>query len=91
MIASVTGLGAVRGQTLLGESFPASPLAEVVSPVGVLVNGKEAEVFNKIGWPGTTDRYRIDFRVPSGLAPGTATIQLTAAWIPGPTVDIPVQ
>ena len=91
LIASVTGLGAVRGQTALGESFPTNQIAEVSSPVGVLVNGKEAEVFNKIGWPGTTDRYRIDFRIPSGLAPGTATIQLTASWIPGPTVGIAVQ
>jgi len=91
LIASVTGLEAVRRQTVLGESFAANPVAEVISPVGVLVNGKEAEVVNKIGWPGTTDRYRIDFRVPSGLAPGTATIQLTASWIPGPTVNIAVQ
>jgi uncharacterized protein (TIGR03437 family) len=91
LIASVTGLGAVRDQTALGESFLANEIAEVVSPVGVLVNDKEAEVVNKIGWPGTTDRYRIDFRIPSGVAPRTAKIQLTAAWIPGPTVDIPVQ
>ncbi len=91
LIASVTGLGAVRGQAVLGESFAANPVAEVISPVGVLVNGKEAEVVNKIGWPGTTDRYRVDFRIPSGFAPGTATIQLTAAWIPGPAMDIPVQ
>jgi uncharacterized protein (TIGR03437 family) len=91
LIASVTGLGAVRGQTTLGDPFPANPAAEVISPVGVLVNGKEAEVITKIGWPGTTDRYRVDFHVPSELAAGIATIQLSAAWIPGPTVDIPVQ
>jgi uncharacterized protein (TIGR03437 family) len=71
--------------------FIADPPEIVNSPVDVTMSGKTAEVLNQIGWPGTTDRYRIDFRIPSGLAPGTATIQLTAAWIPGPTVDIPVQ
>jgi len=91
LIANVTGLGAVRGQTTLGDLFPANPLAEVISPVSVLVNGKEVEVVNQIGWPGTTDRYRIDFRVPSGLTPGMAAIQLTAAWIPGHEVQIPVR
>ena len=55
------------------------------------VGGKEAEVINKIGWPGTYGLYRVDFRVPSGLPPGTATLQLTAAWIPGPEVKIAVQ
>jgi hypothetical protein len=29
--------------------------------------------------------------VPGGLAPGMASIQLTAAWIPGPEVKILVQ
>ena len=63
----------------------------VNSPVEVTVNGKEAEVINRVGWPGTYDLYRVDFRVPSGLPAGTATIQLTAAWIPAPEVKIPVQ
>jgi hypothetical protein len=48
-------------------------------------------VVNRIGWSGTYDLYRVDFRVPTGLPAGTATLQLTAAWIPGPEVKIPVQ
>jgi hypothetical protein len=71
--------------------FKADPFEVVNSPVEVTVNGQDAEVINKIGWPGTSDLYRVDFRVPSGLAPGMASIQLTAAWIPGPEVKIPVQ
>jgi uncharacterized protein (TIGR03437 family) len=70
----------------------ADPPYEIVnSPLEVTVNGKETAVLNKLGWGGTYDLYRVDFRVPSGLAPGTATIQLTAVWIPGPQVEIPVQ
>ena len=55
------------------------------------MSGKETEVINKIGWPGTYELYRVDFRVPAGIAPGMAAIRLTAAWIPGPEVEIPVQ
>jgi len=55
------------------------------------VNGQAAEVANAIEWPGPVDTYRVDFRIPSGTAPGTASIQLKAAWIAGASVEIPVQ
>jgi len=86
-------LGPVRPELLPPgvKPFKADPVEVVNSPVEVTVNGKEAEVINKVGWPGTYDLYRVDFRVPSGLPPGQATLQLTAAWIPGPEVKIPVQ
>ena len=45
----------------------------------------------KIGWPGTLDRYRIEFRVPDGVGAGMAAIRLISAWIPGSQVSIPVQ
>ena len=63
----------------------------VNSPVEVTVNGKDAEVINTIGWPGTYDLYRVDFRVPAGLPLGKATVHLTTAWIPGPPVEFAVQ
>jgi hypothetical protein len=93
LIAAVRNLGPTRPDLLPPGSrpFKADPPEAVNSPVEVTANGKEAEVINKIGWPGTNDLYRVDFRVPAGLAPGMATIQLTAAWIPGPEVKIPVQ
>jgi hypothetical protein len=53
------------------------------------VNGNPAEVLNKIGWPGTTDTYRVDIRVPDGTAPGISTVQLT--FISGREVSLPVQ
>ena len=71
--------------------FKADPVEMVNSPIEVTVNGKEVEVINQVGWPGTYDLYRVDFRVPSGLPQGLATIRLTAAWIPGPEVQVPVQ
>ena len=70
--------------------FSADPLQEVNSPVKVILNDKEAPVINKVGWPGETDVYRVDFQVPSDAALGPATLQLAAAWIPGPVVIFPV-
>jgi len=86
-----TGLGPVRANVDPGRPFPTSPLAGVNSPVEVTVNGKSAEVLAAVGYPGSADAYQVNFRVPSGLPPGKATVQLTAAWIPGTPVEIPVQ
>jgi hypothetical protein len=59
--------------------------------VEVTVNGLQADVIAKIGWPGETDTYRVDIRVPAGTTPGPAAIQITAAWIPGSAVAVPVR
>jgi len=93
LMVGARNLGPTRPELLPPGSrpFKADPIEVVNSPVEVTVNGKEAEVINQVGWPGTYDLYRVDFRVPSGLPPGMATIQLTAAWIPGPEVKIPVR
>jgi hypothetical protein len=42
-------------------------------------------------YPGLSNIYRVDFRVPEGTAAGTATLGLSAAWINGPEVKIPVR
>ena len=74
-----------------GELFPDSPLQEVNSPLEVTVNGQAAAVLNKVGWPGTTGSYRVDFRVPDGTASGMASVQVSAAFIDGPAMRIPVR
>jgi len=86
-----TGLGPTRTSLDPGQPFPSSPLAVVNSPVEVIVNGKPAEVVGAVGYPGAVDGYQVNFRLPSDTAKGTATIQLTAAWIPGAPVNILVQ
>lgn len=66
LIVSVSGLGPVRPNLEFGKPFPPyleGQLHEVSSPVDVTVNGKDAKVVNKIGWPGTPDLYRVDFVV----------------------------
>jgi len=64
---------------------------EVNSPLELTVNGKPADVLNKFGWPGTTDTYRLDIRVLDGTAPGMAALRVTAAFVAGREVRIPVQ
>jgi hypothetical protein len=74
-----------------GDPFPSSPLAIVNSPVEITVNGQPAQVQYAGGYPGTTNTYQVNFVVPAGTATGSASLQLTAAWISGTAVTIPVQ
>jgi uncharacterized protein (TIGR03437 family) len=86
-----TGLGPVVPGVDPGKPFPASPLALVNSPVEVTVNGKAAEVIGAAGYPGAVDGYQVNFRVPPDTAKGPASIQISAAWISGVPVSIPVR
>ena len=45
----------------------ASPVAEVNSPVQVIVNGKVAQVIGAVGYPGAVDGYQVNFRVPPSI------------------------
>ena len=94
LITMATGLGPTRPGVDPGQPFPpypANPLQVVNSPVDVTVNGQSVGSINAIGWPRLVDTYRVDFQVPAGTASGTAAIQLSAAWIVGPSVNIPIQ
>lgn len=75
------------GQVFAG----AGSLQEVAVPVGAVVNEAPAEIVNALGWPGTKDQYRVDFRVPSGLTPGMAKLQLSGGYLPGLEFSLPVQ
>jgi uncharacterized protein (TIGR03437 family) len=86
-----TGLGPTRTSLTPGQPFPSSPLAVVNSPIDVTVNGKSAEVLGAVGYPGAVDGYQVNFRVPPGTGAGTATLQISSAWIPGAPVTIAVQ
>jgi uncharacterized protein (TIGR03437 family) len=88
-ILRVTGLGPTRS-TRLGQPYPSDPLDEVDSPVEVFVNGQAGMVLNKVGWPGTTDEYRVDVVIPDGAAATSATVQLVAAWIPSLAITLPL-
>jgi hypothetical protein len=86
-----TGLGPTRPSPDPGNPFPPSPKMPINSPLQVMVNGRTAEVISAIGSPGTVDRYQVNFRVPPGTEKGTATIQVTAAWIVSPPATFAVK
>ena len=87
----VTGLGPTLPGVDPGRSFTAQPLQLVNSPVAVTVNGTAAEVLYAGGYPGSVDSYQVNFRVPSGLSGGMASLEISAAWIAGPPVLLSVQ
>ena len=89
LIATAKGLGPAR-TNVPGQPFPADPLAILNSPVEVLINGTAVPAINQVGVPGTTDTYRVDFRVPDAVT-GEARLQLRAAWIDSSAVTIPVR
>jgi len=86
-----TGLGPTSPGVNPGQPFPSTPLLAANSPVEVMVNGKSAEVLAAVGYPGSADRYQVNFRVPPDTAQGVATIQVSTAWIPGVPVSVTVQ
>jgi uncharacterized protein (TIGR03437 family) len=86
-----TGLGPTNPGVDYGQPFPSSPRSVVNSPLKVTVNGTAAEVLVAAGFPGRVDTYQIQFRIPAGIAPGSAVVQISAAWIPGAPVTIPIR
>jgi len=91
LIMYAKGLGPTNPSVNPGDPFPNVPYAIATSPVEVLVNGRSVPAINQIGVPGTTDLYRVDFRVPDETAAGTANLQVSAAWVRGAAVAIPVR
>jgi hypothetical protein len=86
-----TGLGPTRPGVDPGQPFTTDPLQVVNSPVQVLVNGNPSDALYAAGFPGTADQYWVDFRVPAGTTPGQASLQVSSAWMAGPSVNIAVQ
>jgi uncharacterized protein (TIGR03437 family) len=86
-----SGLGQTSTSLTPGQPFPLSPLAVVNSPLAVTVNGESAQVLAAVGYPGAVDGFQVNFRVPADIGTGTATIQISSAWIPGAPVNMEVK
>jgi hypothetical protein len=87
----VSGLGPTRPGVDPGQPFPSSPLAVVNSPIQVTVNGRPAFVVTAAGFPSRVDTYQVQFQVPPGTAAGTAAIQVSVAWVPGPGATVAIR
>jgi hypothetical protein len=86
-----TGCGPTKPALDPGQQFQSSPMSRVQSPLRLTVNGVSAEVLYAGGYPGTDDTYQINFRMPPNVTPGSTTLQLISAWIPGKEVPITVR
>ncbi len=88
---AAANLGPTRPSVDPGMPFPADKELAVNSPLEVKVGGQAAQIRSAVGWPGQTNIYRVDFRVPDEVKTGPTSVGLTAGWISGPTVTIMVQ
>jgi hypothetical protein len=86
-----SGLGPTRPGVDPGQVFTTSPAQIVSSPIEVLVNGKAGEVLYSGGYPNTVDNFQVNFRMPGDVISGLASVQLSAAWVVGAEVKLPVQ
>jgi uncharacterized protein (TIGR03437 family) len=85
------GLGPTRPSLEPGAIFSADQLQVATSPIEVTIGGRAADVLYAGGYPGSSDGFQVNFRVPSEIGPGMAELKLSAAWIAGPTVRIAIQ
>jgi hypothetical protein len=63
-------------------------LLHAVMTVWCVMRLLDRPALNKIGWPHETNRYRVNFAVPSDAVAGTVTVRLIARSIPAPVVNI---
>jgi uncharacterized protein (TIGR03437 family) len=92
LIARVVNLGFTLPGVDPGSPFSNSPpYTAVVGPVEVVVGGQSSDAINQLGWPGLTNVYRIDFKVPAGTKGGLVAFQIRASGIAGPPLMFPVQ
>lgn len=90
LVLFAAGLGPARGMEI-GQPFPTSPAAQVVAPIEISVNGTAADVSYAGGYPGAVNGYQVNFTLPSNIGSGMVSLQLSAAWIPGSPVLLPIQ
>jgi uncharacterized protein (TIGR03437 family) len=67
-----SGLGATSVTVAPGDPAPSGPLAEVIAPVDVLINGEKAEVAFAVLAPGYSGLYQVNAKVPTSTPIGDA-------------------
>lgn len=91
LIMYLVGLGATNPAVKSGSAAPsAEPLARVVNPVTVAVDGETASVPFAGMTPGAVGLYQIDFTVPSDAKNGNLTVNVTQNGVTANNSTIPV-
>ncbi len=76
----LTGLGPVSPAVTAGSAAPsAAPLAQVVNPIAVYVDGVAATVTYAGLAPGLGGLYQVNATIPSGVSTGAVTLEISAA------------
>lgn len=91
LILYARGLGLTSPPLEAGRTFGEDPLHVVVTPVQIVIGSNAVPALSQVGVPGTGDVFRVDFRVPEGLAAGRQTLQVRSGWVTGPAVSFPIQ
>jgi len=85
-----TGLGPTTTGLDPGQPFAANPLALVNSPIQATLNGSAADVLYAGGYPGTSNTYQINLRLPADAQSGADALQITCAWQPAAPVQVQI-
>ncbi|MSV29011.1 MAG: hypothetical protein EXQ52_09745 [Bryobacterales bacterium] len=78
IVIYLIGLGETNPKVPSGTASPSSePLARVVAPVSVTVDGRDTEIFFAGLTPGAVGLYQINFRVPAASRTGDLPVVIT--------------
>jgi hypothetical protein len=91
IISMVSDLGETIPPTPPDQPFPRDPLAQVASPLEVRVDGQSVPIWNKFGWPGMKNTYRVDFVIPKQVNSGDPRVEITCRGVTGPVERIPLR
>ena len=86
LVVYSTGLGLTSGTTI--GQLPTAYGPVLPFPPTVTVGGKPAQVFYSVNSAGFAGLYQTAFTMPSGVAAGTAIVQLTSSGVTSNTVSI---
>ena len=90
IILYLAGMGAVDAEVATGAASPATPLAHPVQPPVLTVNGNPVPTVFAGLVPGAVGLYQVNFKVPEGLASGTAKLVVSQAGTESNSVSLPV-
>lgn len=84
------GLGPVTNRPAAGAAAPSGPLAEVLTPVQVLLGDTTSDAQFAGLAPGFVGVYQVNFRVPAGVS-GTPSLSVRQSGVTSPAVNVPVR
>jgi uncharacterized protein (TIGR03437 family) len=90
LVMYLDGMGATNPPVPTGTAAPSKPLAEVVTPAIVTVDGNPSVVVFAGLSPGAVGLYQIDFTVPTNAKTGNLNVVVTQNGTPANTTTIPV-